>query len=240
QRGHTVVPCALGSGRSRSSKSHSWQAVSAPLPADIEHPVCESAREKHRRSSVLVPRVGLEPTRLATPEPKSGASTNFATWAQPASLAVPGIIQTPSHPPVLAWHGPSVQPAPNRGIEMQLALRHDGLQRILPTLMAVDHYENFPVASFLLPAHLREAVAAIYYFARTADDIADEGKLGAEERPAGLARYQQGLHNVEPGRSDPDPIFQRLGRAVQAHELQIPLLRDLLDAVAQDVHKQRY
>jgi len=123
---------------------------------------------------------------------------------------------------------------------MQLALRHDGLQRILPTLMAVDHYENFPVASFLLPAHLREAVAAIYYFARTADDIADEGKLSAEERLAGLALYQQGLDNIEQGRSDPDPIFQRLGRAVQAHELQIPLLRDLLDAFAQDVHKQRY
>ena len=130
--------------------------------------------------------------------------------------------------------------APKRGIEMQLALRHDCLQRILPTLMAVDHYENFPVASFLLPAHLREAVAAIYYFARTADDIADEGKLSAEERLAGLARYQLGLDNIEQGKSDPDPIFQRLGRAVQAHDLQIPLLRDLLDAFAQDVHQQRY
>ena len=106
--------------------------------------------------------------------------------------------------------------------------------------MAVDHYENFPVASFLLPPHLREAVAAIYYFARTADDIADEGKLSAEERLAGLARYQQGLDRIERGETDPDPIFQRLGRAVHAHDLQIPLLRDLLDAFAQDVHKQRY
>ena len=106
--------------------------------------------------------------------------------------------------------------------------------------MAVDHYENFPVASFLLPSHLREAVAAIYYFARTADDIADEGKLSAEERLAGLARYQQGLDRIEAGEIDPDPIFERLGRAVKAHDLQIPLLRDLLDAFSQDVHKQRY
>lgn len=106
--------------------------------------------------------------------------------------------------------------------------------------MAVDHYENFPVASFLLPPHLREAVAAIYYFARSADDIADEGKLSAEERLAGLARYQQGLDHIECGERDPDPIFQRLGRAVKAHDLQLPLLRDLLDAFAQDVHKQRY
>jgi squalene synthase HpnC len=106
--------------------------------------------------------------------------------------------------------------------------------------MAVDHYENFPVASFLLPPHLREAVAAIYYFARSADDIADEGQLTAEQRLAGLARYQQGLDRIERGEIDPDPIFQRLGRAVSAHDLQISLLRDLLDAFAQDVHKQRY
>ncbi|HWT53497.1 MAG TPA: squalene synthase HpnC [Rhodocyclaceae bacterium] len=106
--------------------------------------------------------------------------------------------------------------------------------------MAVDHYENFPVASFLLPPHLREAVAALYYFARTADDIADEGKLSAEERLTGLARYQLGLDRIERGEADPDPIFQRLGRAVKAHDLQVPLLRDLLDAFAQDVHKQRY
>lgn len=106
--------------------------------------------------------------------------------------------------------------------------------------MAVDHYENFPVASFLLPSHLREAVAALYYFARSADDIADEGKLGAEERLAGLARYRQALDRIERGEEDADPMFRRLGRAVAVHNLQIDLLRDLLDAFAQDVHKQRY
>ena len=106
--------------------------------------------------------------------------------------------------------------------------------------MSVDHYENFPVASFLLPSHLREAVAAIYYFARSADDIADEGQLTADQRLAELARYQQGLDRIERGETDPDPIFQRLARAVATHDLQIPLLRDLLDAFAQDVHKQRY
>jgi squalene synthase HpnC len=106
--------------------------------------------------------------------------------------------------------------------------------------MSVDHYENFPVASFLLPPHLREAVAAIYYFARSADDIADEGQLSAEQRLAGLARYRQGLDKIERGEADADPLFQRLGRAVKAHDLPIPLLRDLLDAFAQDVHKQRY
>ena len=106
--------------------------------------------------------------------------------------------------------------------------------------MAVDHYENFPVASFLLPSHLREAVAAIYYFARSADDIADEGQLSPEQRLAGLARYQQGLDRIERGESDPDPMFQRLGHAVSTHDLPVSLLRDLLDAFAQDVHKQRY
>jgi squalene synthase HpnC len=106
--------------------------------------------------------------------------------------------------------------------------------------MAVDHYENFPVASFLLPPHLREAVAAIYYFARNADDIADEGSATAEQRLAGLARYQEGLDHIERGEVDSDPLFQRLGRAVVSYDLQIALLRDLLDAFAQDVHQQRY
>jgi squalene synthase HpnC len=106
--------------------------------------------------------------------------------------------------------------------------------------MAVDHYENFPVASFLLPPHLREVVAAIYYFARTADDIADEGHRPAEERLAGLNRYKEGLNHIERGEPDPDPIFQRLGKAVAAYDLQLPLLHDLLDAFIQDVSKQRY
>ena len=57
----------------------------------------------------------------------------------------------------------------------------------------VTHYENFPVASWLCPAALRPAVVAIYGFARTADDLADEGEALPQERLADLAAYDQAL-----------------------------------------------
>ncbi|MEG1769917.1 MAG: squalene/phytoene synthase family protein, partial [Comamonas sp.] len=60
-----------------------------------------------------------------------------------------------------------------------------------PTLAApVTHYENFPVASLLCPPHLRQPIAAIYGFARTADDIADEGDATPAERLAELDAYR--------------------------------------------------
>ena len=62
-------------------------------------------------------------------------------------------------------------------------------------MSAVDHYENFPVASVLCPPHLRPAVVAIYHFARTADDIADEGQASAEERLQLLATLRSDLLN---------------------------------------------
>ena len=62
--------------------------------------------------------------------------------------------------------------------------------------MPNSHYENFPVASPLLPAHLRAPIRVIYAFARSADDIADEGTASAEERLAGLAIYEQELDRI--------------------------------------------
>ena len=106
--------------------------------------------------------------------------------------------------------------------------------------MPVDHYENFPVASFLLPARLREPVAAIYGFARSADDIADEGALTDRERLDGLDRYRAELDAIETGRPTQDPVFLRLRPAIAEHRLPLSLFRDLLDAFSQDVVKKRY
>ncbi|MBI4987253.1 MAG: squalene synthase HpnC [Rhodocyclales bacterium] len=106
--------------------------------------------------------------------------------------------------------------------------------------MSIDHYENFPVASFLLPARLREPVAAIYAFARSADDIADEGALSDQERLDGLARYRAELDAIEAGRPTQDPVFLRLRPAIAEHRLPLSLFRDLLDAFSQDVVKKRY
>lgn len=111
--------------------------------------------------------------------------------------------------------------------------------------MAVDHYENFPVASLLLPRELRAAVRDIYRFARTADDIADEGNATAEERLVDLAEFRRGL-DVLQGCSPTDlplprpSIFVPLGATMARHELPADLFRDLLSAFEQDVVKHRY
>ena len=110
--------------------------------------------------------------------------------------------------------------------------------------MPVDHYENFPVASLLLPSHLREPVEAIYVFARSADDVADEGDAAPVARLARLHDYRLALEACARGAAVNDaslaPMFERLGRAIRAHKLPVQRLRDLLDAFAQDVGKTRY
>ncbi len=106
--------------------------------------------------------------------------------------------------------------------------------------MPVDHYENFPVASWLLPQHLRAPIAAIYWFARSADDIADEGDPPIAERLRQLERYRSELAGIAAGAATQDPIFKRLGSAVAANDLPLPLLTDLLDAFTQDLSKTRY
>ncbi|MHB1372797.1 MAG: squalene synthase HpnC [Thauera sp.] len=110
--------------------------------------------------------------------------------------------------------------------------------------MPVEHYENFPVASLLLPARLREPVEAIYAFARSADDVADEGDAPAIARLARLHDYQLALEACAHGHPVHDgsiaPLFDRLGRAIRAHALPLQPFRDLLDAFMQDVGKTRY
>jgi squalene synthase HpnC len=102
------------------------------------------------------------------------------------------------------------------------------------------HYENFPVASRLLPAQLRAPVAAIYVFARRADDLADEGTLPAEARLRGLDELEQRLLGAANGRPDDDPGFVALAHAMRRHGLPVALFQDLLNAFRQDVNKQRY
>lgn len=106
--------------------------------------------------------------------------------------------------------------------------------------MPVDHYENFPVASLLVPARLRRPIESIYRFARSADDIADEGDATPEERLAGLAAYQAELDRIENGMPPQTPLFVALAAEIRQHRLPIQLFRDLLDAFAQDVVKKRY
>ncbi|MHB8453133.1 MAG: squalene synthase HpnC [Acidiferrobacterales bacterium] len=106
--------------------------------------------------------------------------------------------------------------------------------------VAREHYENFPVASWLLPRHLRTHIVAIYTFARTADDFADEGSLGAEERLALLDAYEGQIDALRRGIVPDVPVFIALANAVNTHSLPLQPFYDLLSAFRQDVTKTRY
>lgn len=106
--------------------------------------------------------------------------------------------------------------------------------------MPVEHYENFPVASFLLPKRLVPAVEAIYAFARSADDLADEGNAQPHERLAALTGYELALDAIERGQAHPDPMFERLRGVVHQYRLPLRPFRDLLSAFKQDVQTTRY
>ncbi len=102
----------------------------------------------------------------------------------------------------------------------------------------VDHYENFPVASILCPPHLRPAVRALYQFARTADDLADEGQASAAERLQALTQFAEDLNACAAGRQGSGrwpAVFDSLAPILHHFKLPVPLLHDLLSAFKQDV-----
>ncbi len=106
--------------------------------------------------------------------------------------------------------------------------------------MPVDHYENFPVASLLLPPRVRRPIESIYAFSRTADDFADEGDLSQSERLDRLNVYEAQLDAIDAGGTIADPLFAELAVNIRLHNLPVALLRDLLSAFKQDVVKTRY
>src|SRR3954469_3980195 len=152
---------------------------------------------------VLVRRVGLEPTCLAAPAPKAGASTNSATLAAPVD-------------------------AKKRVKNNVLYLR-----------VSVGHYENFPVASLLLPKALRPPVEIIYRFARSADDFADEGSDPDDVRLRRLSVYRPALERIARGELPAEPLFRDVARISREYGLPLGLFADLLSAFSQDVTKKR-
>jgi hydroxysqualene synthase len=109
--------------------------------------------------------------------------------------------------------------------------------------LAREHYENFPVAR-LLPPRMRPHVAAIYAFARIADDMADEGTRPAGERLQDLQQWRERLHAAVGGTVDDRqphaPVFVALSQTIARCRLPVALLDDLLSAFAQDVTVRRY
>ncbi len=113
--------------------------------------------------------------------------------------------------------------------------------------VAREHEENFPVASRLLPRAMRPHVAAVYAFARTADDFADEGEWSATERyrlidgwHARLRACADGSQPPPVGVPDEDAIFAALGHTIRTCRLPVDLFADLLSAFRQDVETRQY
>ncbi len=114
--------------------------------------------------------------------------------------------------------------------------------------MSTNHYENFPVASFLLPKHLRQAVLNIYRFARSADDIADEGDATNAQRLSALQIYRQCLQACQTPKAEHQPashsalveIFTPLAQTIAAHQLPLEPFENLLSAFEQDIVQKRY
>jgi len=106
--------------------------------------------------------------------------------------------------------------------------------------MARDHYENFPVASLFLPRALRAPVAVIYAFARSGDDLADEGTLPPRERLAGLTALGADLDRALSGAAVQDPVPRAAADVIRRHGLPASLFHDLLTAFRMDVEKRRY
>jgi phytoene synthase len=106
--------------------------------------------------------------------------------------------------------------------------------------MGVNHYENFPVASLLLPPRFRHPVAQIYRFAREADDFADEGDAPDAARLAQLEAFREELRRIERGEPPQIAWFAGLAAVIREHALPLPLFADLLSAFSQDVTCKRY
>jgi squalene synthase HpnC len=106
--------------------------------------------------------------------------------------------------------------------------------------MSNAHYENFPVASPLLPRAMRAPVRVIYAFARSADDLADEGNALPHERIAALMAYEAELNRIDKGEPPDTPLFQQVASTLAEHAMDTQYLHDLLSAFRQDVRQTRY
>ncbi len=106
--------------------------------------------------------------------------------------------------------------------------------------LSQQHYENFPVASIVIPKHLRDPIALIYTFARQADDFADEGYHKPAWRLAKLQGFRNELDLIGSNGRTKSPFFTELGNMVREHNLPLAPFYDLLDAFSQDVTKTRY
>jgi hydroxysqualene synthase len=131
----------------------------------------------------------------------------------------------------------------NTGLVYLKAVKNGIPQELRPAFahcakLTQDHYENFPVASWLMPADIRPHICSIYAFARTADDFADEPGMGDEERISRLEDWRRRLHDCA---DRPDGrIFEALAETIRQYQIPLSLFEALIDAFSQDVRQSRH
>ncbi|HZH08337.1 MAG TPA: squalene synthase HpnC [Lautropia sp.] len=155
-----------------------------------------------------------------------------APFAPPAPASAPSSPDESANDPVDVGCSAVDPLLVNRGPEAVAAGGH--------AWHGVEHYENFPVGSWLVPRRLRPAVLAIYRFARHADDIADEGDADAHLRNARLQALHRELESAERGLAAREPVVGGLTAHVLRHRLSWRYFHDLLDAFQQDLSVARY
>jgi len=102
------------------------------------------------------------------------------------------------------------------------------------------HYENFPVATLLFPKKIRDAATILYQFARSGDDIADEGNLSTKERLKQLNHYQHRLDQIKKNNLNVELLFMDIYKVIQQHHIPIILFQKFIDAFKQDITTKRY
>lgn len=95
--------------------------------------------------------------------------------------------------------------------------------------------ENFPVASLLIPKHLRQAIKVLYQFARSLDDIADNSDLSASDKKKSIQYYEDELHRIAAHTPAQSPLFQALSLVIEEHHLPVAPLLHLLQTLRQDI-----
>ena len=105
--------------------------------------------------------------------------------------------------------------------------------------IAKNHYENFPVTSLLIPKDFRKDIAIVYWFARTADDLADEGNIDSEIRIKKLNEFEENFINSLSGFGS-NEYFETLVKTIKQRNITETHFLDLLSAFKQDVIKKRY
>ena len=102
------------------------------------------------------------------------------------------------------------------------------------------HYENFTVGSLVLGIEMKEAITTLYAFARTGDDIADEGNKSKKDRLKEIKYLKDHLKKIEKNQKINDPYFKILKKIYIKYNIKISILYKFINAFNKDINHKQY